>query len=589
MSPRIVSSLCGVALLALFVGLAAFAVRQQYDDRSFDRQVQRDGELIQAYADLQAASLKAEAAAYRLIAGADPANAIADYHAATDDADRSARAVAQRGSFGDLRFAADLAKFATPFSSTSTEYFDKLAQVLGETGAAGASVVSSADLSQLARLQALMDQSLAEMLDAMDSGQFRLPADVKLPPRTSGPGGAQNPFPAIIDAQARQVRERLTAAEEAQRKRQDATFRESLALYGAGSVLIVLLLAATISFARRETRSMAQIEDLRRAVNTDSLTGLGNRRWYEEQSRALVARAARLGERLVLVMMDLDEFKEVNDTWGHDKGDAVLRRFAEIMHGAGDPDCCLFRVGGDEFAMLLRRASDGEAYELTERIRRTAEVQLGNGVTVSAGIAALDATVGADELLLLQRADAALYEAKLRGRNLVITYEYDGHAAPLFPAVKLQAVRQLLLEGDIDAYFQPIWNLESQSILGYEALARPHARYELAGPQQAFDIAEHFGRAADLDRICRQRTLEAAGRLPDDALLFINLSPYTLTHHSFSALGLLQELRHAHLPPSRVVFEITERSRVAAETIAAAAAELQGYGCRVALDDSWVW
>ena len=187
--------------------------------------------------------------------------------------------------------------------------------------------------------------------------------------------------------------------------------------------------------------------------------------------------------------------------------------------------------------------------------------------------------------MLREEADAALYDAKMQGRNLAIRYEASPDSMPLFPATKLQAVRRLLAEGDMEAVFHPIWHIDCQTILAYEALSRPNPSYGLTGPQQAFEIAERFGRVADLDRLCVDRILSRASDLPDSALLFINMSPYSLAHHSFSARTLRNQVEAAGLSPDRVVFEITERSQVAPEVVGDAARELHREGFRVALDD----
>jgi diguanylate cyclase (GGDEF)-like protein len=382
-------------------------------------------------------------------------------------------------------------------------------------------------------------------------------------------------------------------------RRQDAAVQASLAdyvdgqqsriaitivLFGMGLLLVLVCLLATSVFGRRDALAQAELRKLRAAVLTDSLTGLGNRRSFEEEMALAVTGADTVASPLSVAMVDIDEFKDVNDTWGHERGDSILRMFADILREEARAGARLYRVGGDEFAMVFTSAAAGDAAEATiERVRAAAEGRLG-GTTISAGLAHY--RMGeADEALLRQQADAALYEAKLRGRNLTAVYQFHADAAPVFPAAKLQAVRRLLAEGHLTAHFQPIWHLGRRSVLAYEALARPDARYELTGPQQAFDIAERFGRVADLDRLCRERILERAGDLPPHALLFINLSPYSISHHSFSADELLEEVESAGLRAERVVIEITERATIAPEMIAQAVEQLQCHGFMVAIDD----
>lgn len=353
-----------------------------------------------------------------------------------------------------------------------------------------------------------------------------------------------------------------------------------VSIYAAGTALVFVLMTSTLLIGRREAMARAEVESLRRAVTTDPLTGLGNRRGFEEALKLATSDVAE-GTDLCLAIMDLDEFKEANDTFGHDRGDSILRAFAQLLSSATPDGVESYRIGGDEFALVLHGFAPGMAVDLLNVVRARAREALGNGVTVSAGVARLKD----DEALLRQEADAALYEAKLRGRNLVVLYHDDGHSQPLFPAAKLAAVRQLLIEGNVRALFQPIWDLHESRLLAFEGLSRPDERYGLAGPQQAFEIAEKFGRAADMDRICRLHILEAASALPAEADIFINLSPYTLTHQSFDPAHLIGEILRAGIDPGRVVYEITERSQVAPDAIAEGVRMLRQAGFRVALDD----
>ena len=155
----------------------------------------------------------------------------------------------------------------------------------------------------------------------------------------------------------------------------------------------------------------------------------------------------------------------------------------------------------------------------------------------------------------------------------------------LFPASSLHAVNELLAEGDIEAVFQPMWRLDGSAVFAYEALSRPHPRYGLSGPLQAFEIAERFGRAAELDRLCLRSILASVDGLPENALLFINLSPYFLTHRSFDAAALRADVEAVGLEPARVVFEVTERSLIAAEIILPHVLAIREQGLSVALDD----
>ncbi|MGE0600467.1 MAG: EAL domain-containing protein [Dehalococcoidia bacterium] len=303
-----------------------------------------------------------------------------------------------------------------------------------------------------------------------------------------------------------------------------------------------------------------------------------------EELRRQVSRSSLHNESLVLAMIDIDEFKEVNDTWGHGRGDTVLLDVAATLNDFCRGHDYAFRIGGDEFAMILPHTDQGIAHHAMEQLRMAVERATGGTPTVSIGLASADSCDG-DESVLRQQADSALYEAKLKGRNASVLFVANDGARPVFPAAKINALRKLLADGTISAAFQPIWNLEDGTLLAHEALARIPGEYEISGPQLAFDIAERIGKCAELDRACRTAILKRGPDIPKGSLLFVNVSPYTLTHGDFSPELLVEEFRVAGFDPGSVVLEITERSTVSVSSIESAVARLHEAGFRIALDD----
>jgi EAL domain-containing protein (putative c-di-GMP-specific phosphodiesterase class I) len=158
------------------------------------------------------------------------------------------------------------------------------------------------------------------------------------------------------------------------------------------------------------------------------------------------------------------------------------------------------------------------------------------------------------------------------------------HAAIVSPA-KMHAVRRLMASRAFSIAFQPIWNLSSQSVLGYEALMRPAPETGLVGPQEVFDIAEKLGRAAELDQMCLATILEHAGSLPPETLLFVNLSPQSLDAGAFRDAALSRAVGDSGLEPRRIVFEITERSVGRMDMVVREGKRLKSLGFRLALDD----
>lgn len=160
-------------------------------------------------------------------------------------------------------------------------------------------------------------------------------------------------------------------------------------------------------------------------ANTDALTGVGNRRWFEEQGRREIERAFRQQEPLCLLIFDVDHFKRINDTYGHDAGDQVLRVLSAQVRGGLRGVDLLARFGGEEFIVMLPSTTLAEAAQVAERLRASLEqspVDLGSGqserMTVSVGICQLGSAAG-DLDGLLKEADVALYRAKRTGRNRV--------------------------------------------------------------------------------------------------------------------------------------------------------------------------
>jgi diguanylate cyclase (GGDEF)-like protein len=183
-------------------------------------------------------------------------------------------------------------------------------------------------------------------------------------------------------------------------------------------VLVAALIGTTIqrlvaTLRAREREREALLERLDRLAHTDGLTGLPNRRAWTDVLRRALAASTRTGDRVHVAMLDLDDFKAINDTHGHLAGDRLLRELAAAWQPLVRACDALARFGGDEFALLLCGCTDAEAEEIAERLREGAPP----GHTVSAGVARWDGSEHADDLLA--RADAALYAAKAGGRDRV--------------------------------------------------------------------------------------------------------------------------------------------------------------------------
>lgn len=331
----------------------------------------------------------------------------------------------------------------------------------------------------------------------------------------------------------------------------------------------------------REAAREVEVVRLERASRTDPLTTLGNHRAFQEEFQAAMTAARRHGDPLCLARIDIDEFKYVNDQKGHLHGDSVLVEFGKLLRTEHATDS-VYRLGGDEFAVLMSSTPLAGARVAMERLREDAESRL-SGVTISIGVAAFNPS-DRDADAVHEQADATLYEAKRRSRNAVVTFDEIQDSTAIFSSTKTSAVRRLLAEPDVRVAFQPIWSLSEGGLIGYEALIRPSPEYGLAGPREAFEIAEHMGRAHALDVVCLQAVLARAAELPPAVSLFINLSPHSLDHDLLSGPTLVRAVEAAGISPSRVVFEITERSTVRLAVMVGRAQLLRDLGFRLALD-----
>jgi diguanylate cyclase (GGDEF)-like protein len=311
----------------------------------------------------------------------------------------------------------------------------------------------------------------------------------------------------------------------------------------------------------------------------DGLTGLPNQRAFHDDLEHAVALAARHGESLALAVLDLDDFKFLNDRHGHRHGDELLLRVAVLLRDGRASDRA-FRVGGDEFALLLARTDAEGAAAALRRVRRQfADAQ----VAVSLGLSVL--RPGQDVAALREEADAALYDAKRRGGNALVCFEDIRDSVVITTSAKLQALRRLLEEHDVEIAFQPIWDLERGSLVGVEALARPSQDYGFSGPAEAFDIAEQVGRVHELDMLCVNKALAHVAALPADALLFINISPRTLDLDADIDGWLVAAVERSGIDPSRVVIEVTERFGGRMSSVVKSLQCLRAAGLQLAVDD----
>jgi diguanylate cyclase (GGDEF)-like protein len=321
---------------------------------------------------------------------------------------------------------------------------------------------------------------------------------------------------------------------------------------------------------------------------TDPLTGLYNRREFERQ----LANMPRRG--FAVLAIDVDNLKPINDEYGHEAGDAVLRAVAAAMDGLRRSGDVLARVGGDEFAALLLDTDEEGALQVAERMRVVMHgVALGHGqARISAGAAA--GSDGDDAMAVWRGADEALFRAKRHGRDRVEGARSNHLAgvdvlernAVAHPAQWAATLDQVLAERAIIAVYQPIVRLDDGSLHGYEALARPTGYAPEASVEGLFAAAHRLGMIRDLDWLSRRAAVASAQLLPPGHPIFVNVSAAALLDPVHNVDQMLLLLRWAGWSPAGVVLEITERDTISdVLRLRHVLASYREHGFRIALDD----
>ncbi|MCW5721247.1 MAG: EAL domain-containing protein [Devosia sp.] len=315
----------------------------------------------------------------------------------------------------------------------------------------------------------------------------------------------------------------------------------------------------------------------------DALTGLPNRRSFSEHIAALSQDGP-----FVMLMLDLDRFKAVNDTLGHAVGDELLIAAARRLRDNCRPSDMLFRLGGDEMALLGKLTPD-EVKSLTDRVIAAfaRPFQIGKQeITVGLSIGVAMASQGDDPEFVQRMADLALYKAKDAGRSRAEIYR-DGMIEEAAQRRKLESDLALAVQaGQFELYYQPLYALPGRRLAGFEALIRwHHPERGLVSPAEFIPVAEQCGAIVEIgawviDEACRQAAL-----WPADLYVSINVSPVQL--RSVDMLRQITEALSRHrLTPRRIEIEVTETAMVEnSEQIMQALAGLRALGVRIAMDD----
>lgn len=353
----------------------------------------------------------------------------------------------------------------------------------------------------------------------------------------------------------------------------------------------ILINAVDVSERRRYEAQLAHLAD------HDPLTGLANRRRFDAELIAHLERCRRYGPRGALLMLDLDHFKEINDTLGHSVGDQLIVSAAALLRSRLRTTDVVARLGGDEFAVLLpeadRTAAETVAADLVDIIRTKSGVLDGTRsrtVTTSVGLVLIDKTeLTAAELM--STADLTMYDAKDAGRDRYTILDTARYGKPRRRAQLEWAdrINDALQSNGLVLYAQPILELATGKVNGAEVLVRMVGDGgQLVAPGRFLYIAERLGLATQIDTWVADQAidlLEAIHITNPTFRLEVNLSGHSVGNPHLAA-HLVERIKAAAIHPEQLVFEITETAAVAnIETARTFAETIAEVGCRFALDD----
>jgi diguanylate cyclase (GGDEF)-like protein len=361
---------------------------------------------------------------------------------------------------------------------------------------------------------------------------------------------------------------------------------KDVAIVAAASGLSFLLVMARMTGLNWSLAALGV--ELEEQATTDALTGLLNRSAF---MHAIVAALKGGHERVGMLMIDLDDFKRVNDLAGHSSGDAVLIEVAQRMRSIGRSTDIMARLGGDEFAVLVTGQTD--ATKLGERLIEALRVRFlvgGRTFSIGASVGFVQARADMEPELLTQEADIAMYAAKDRGKNRLVAFMPSMYTDIVDDQDFAHELELALDRNQIRLEYQPIVRLEDAAIVGFEALARwTHPRFGAVPPDRFIPVAEVSGEILPIGRWVLRTALQDLTRIgathETAVTMNINVSAVQLLEPAF-AYEVGTALEKAGVPGERLVLEVTEGAFIDEKSIAGdQLRELRALGIRISIDD----
>ena len=331
--------------------------------------------------------------------------------------------------------------------------------------------------------------------------------------------------------------------------------------------------------------------EISRLARFDSLTGLPNRAMMRQTLDEALRNAAHRQKGCTLFMIDLDRFKNVNDTLGHPIGDALLREVADRLKSVMGNHGQIGRLGGDEFQAVLPGAVDiglleSLARTLIEQVSRPYNIE-GNKVTIGASVGIAIGDPGrASADALVRNADLALYAAKGAGRGKHRLYEPSMHSEAAERQILENDLRQAVERGELAVHYQPVVRAAGEDVSGFEALVRwQHPTRGAISPAKFIPLAEEAGLIGTIGEWVLRTALEEASHWPDHVRIAVNLSPLQFNDPNVTAM-VGKHLAETNVRAERLELEITEGVFLAeGDSTDDTFAKLKALGVRLALDD----
>ena len=339
-------------------------------------------------------------------------------------------------------------------------------------------------------------------------------------------------------------------------------------------------------------------EELRRAAMHDVLTGLVNRAYFLESLERAMARVHRHPDQTIaLLFLDLDRFKQINDSLGHQAGDRILTTIARRLQACVRPGDVLARLGGDEFAVLLDDLNDPtDATRIAERMQEALQAPLPHESPTSSSARALALRLAerssTDHEELLRDADLAMYRAKAGGKARYEVFDAGSRATERARLELESDLRRALERGELRVHYQPIVSASDGHIVGFEALARwAHPQRGLLNAASFIPLAEESGAISALGRwvlreaLAQLRSWQRVYPADPPLVVSVNLSPREVMQPRLVA-NVVDALREADLPARSLALEITESLFIdTGDAALATLRELSAHGVRLYLDD----